>query len=307
MIIVTGATGTLGHFIVEALLARLPADQIGASVRDPAKADAIAQRGVRVRHGNFAEPASLASAFEGASQLLLVSSNARAYGGDALAQHRAAIDAAKAAGARRIVYTSHMGASASSAFAPMHDHAATEAMLRDSGIAWTALRNGFYASSLAMMIGDAAKSGVLSAPRDGKVAWTAHRDLGAAAAAVLAEEGRFEGPTPPLTAAAALDLADIAAVLADLHARPIARQIISDDEQAARMAARGVPPTAIAITLGLYRAARDGEFAAVDPTLATLLGRAPTTVRETLARLATAFQHGAGIGDRLAESAGFAG
>ena len=283
MIVVTGATGTLGNLIVEALLACLPADQVGVSVRDPAKAEALVRRGVRVRRGDFAEPASLISAFEGAAQLLLISSNARASGGNALAQHRAAINAAKAAGARRIVYTSHMGASASSAFAPMHDHAATEAVLSDSGLAWTALRNGFYASSLAMMIGDAASSGVLAAPQDGKVSWTAHCDLAAAATAILIEEGRFEGPTPPLTAAAALDLGDIAAVLADLHARPIAREVIDDDKHAARMVANGVPPTAIAITLGLYRAARDGEFAAVDPTLATLLGRAPTTLREMLA------------------------
>lgn len=284
MLVVTGATGKLGSRIVEQLLERLPADRIGASARDPGKAHALAQRGVRVRHGDFARPDTLASAFEGASQILIVSSNAAATGGDPLAQHRAAIDAARAAGARRVVYTSHMGASAASAFPPMHSHAATEEMLRGSGVAWTALRNGFYASTLPTMIGDAAASGVLNAPADGKVSWTAHADLAAAAAAILVEEGRFDGPTPPLTAAEALDLDDVAAILAELHGRPIARRVVPDEEQSARMAERGMPAAAIGIGLAMYRAARAGEFAAVDPALAALLGHAPMSVRDVLAR-----------------------
>lgn len=283
MIIVTGATGKLGRQIVKGLLSKLPTDQVGASVRDPAKAGDLAQLGVRIRYGDFGKPDSLVAAFEGASQLLIVSSNARASGGDPLAQHRSAIDAACAAGAHRIVYTSHMGVSASSAFPPMHDHAATETMLREAGVAWTALRNGFYASTVPTMIGDAASSGILTAPQDGKVSWTAHADLAAAAAAILLEEGRFEGPTPPLTASEALDLEDIAAILAEQHGRPIQRQIITDKDQAAKMAEHGVPPGAIEITLGLYRAARAGEFQTVDPMLADLLGRKPMTVRDVLA------------------------
>ena len=67
--------------------------------------------------------------------------------------HRTAIEQAKDAGARRVLYASHMGASPSSPFPPMPDHAATEHMLRGSGLAWTALRNGFYAASGAQMGG----------------------------------------------------------------------------------------------------------------------------------------------------------
>ena len=178
MIIVTGASGKLGHAIVEQLVARVPVDQVGASVRDPAKAADLTALGVRVRRGDFADPESLRHAFAGATEVLIVSSNARASGGDTLAQHRSAIDAARAVGAGRIVYTSHMGASASSAFPPMHDHAATEEMLRQSGLAWTALRHGFYAASGVALMGDALETGVLEAPADGKVAWTAHAALG---------------------------------------------------------------------------------------------------------------------------------
>src|SRR4051794_27749047 len=130
MIIVTGATGQLGRSIVEQLLQRLPAQQVGASARDPQKAAGLSQLGARVRQGDFAQPNTLAHAFEGARQVLLVSSSAAPSGGDTLVQHRDAIAAARSAGVRRIVYTSHMAASPSSAFAPARNHAATEQLLR---------------------------------------------------------------------------------------------------------------------------------------------------------------------------------
>ncbi len=283
MIVVTGATGKLGRLVVQHLLERVPAERIAVSVRDPGKAAAFLQQGVRVRHGDFAQPDSLASAFEGATQVLVVSSNASAYGGDSKAQHRDAIAAAKTAGVRRILYTSHMAVSATSAFLPMHVHAATETMLQGSGMAWTALRNGFYAESARQMTADAARTGEVVAPEDGKFSWTAHEDLAAAAATILAEEGRFDGPTPPLTAPAALDFTDIANILSEISGRTITRRTPTDDEFEQLLAARSLPPAVIAITLSMYRAARAGEFAKTDPTLGKLLGREPISARQILA------------------------
>ncbi len=283
MIIVTGATGQLGHAIVEALARRMPAGGIVASVRDPAKAADLAALGVDIRHGDFAQPTSLATAFKGATQLLLVSSNAAATGGDPLAQHRAAIDAARAVGIRRIIYTSHMAASPISAFPPMLDHVATEEMLAASGLAWTALRNGFYATSGLTLMGNFAQTAQIEAPADGKVAWTAHADLAEAAAAILADEGRFDGPTPPLTGSTALDLADLAAIASDLLGRPVTRALITDADLEARMAGHGVPPARAGIALGLYRAARAGEFSRLDPTLEQLIGRPAIGMRDVIA------------------------
>jgi NAD(P)H dehydrogenase (quinone) len=232
MIIVTGATGQLGKLIVEKLVRLVPASQVGVSVRDPKKATDLAALGVRVRQGDFNDPASLRHAFEGATLILMISSNARASGGDPLAQHRTAIEAAKSVGAKRIVYTSHMAASASSAFPPAHDHAATEDMLRQSGLAWTALRHGFYAESGLMMMGDALKTGVIEAPADGKVSWTTHADLAEADAAILADAFRdvgirYDGPTPPLTASQAVDHAEIAAIATEVLGRPVRRKLLS--------------------------------------------------------------------------------
>ncbi len=283
MIIVTGATGQLGRAIVEHLVRRVPASQVGVSVRDPAKAGDLAALGVKVRRGDFAEPASLAQAFEGATQLLMVSSNASAQGGDPIAQHRAAIEAAGAAGVRRIVYTSHMAASSVSAFPPMLDHARTADMLGRSGLAWTALRNGFYASVGLSLMGDGLKTGVIEAPADGKVSWTAHADLAEAAAIILTDEGRYDGPTPPLTASAALDLVDLARAASALLGRPVKRQVITDDQLRTRITARGAPDAAANIAVGLYVASRRGEFSQVDPTLEHLLGRPAISLRDLIA------------------------
>ncbi|GAA4621072.1 NAD(P)H-binding protein [Actinoallomurus vinaceus] len=284
MIVVTGATGQLGSQIVERLLARVPAHRVGVSVRDPQKAKALADQGVRVRQGGFTDTAGLAHAFEGASQVLIVSVDK--MGDEAVRQHRAAIDAAVAAGARRILYTSHMGAGVSSRFQPCRDHAATEEALRASGVPFTSLRNGFYASSAMRFLGHALESGQVTLPADGPVSWTAHADLAEAAAVILADEGRFDGPTPPLTAAQALTFDDIARIASDVTGRIITRTIAPDDRFREHLVGDGVPPEVANQLLGVFAAGRAGEFAAVDPTLATLIGREPialgTVLRERL-------------------------
>ncbi|MEU9185255.1 NAD(P)H-binding protein [Streptomyces sp. NPDC048484] len=280
MIIVTGATGQLGRQVVECLLTRVPADQVGVSVRDPQKAQAFADQGARVRQGSFTDADSLAHAFEGASQVLIVSVDK--FGEEAVRQHRAAIDGAVAAGARRILYTSHMGAGALSRFQPCRDHAATEEALRASGVPFTSLRNGFYAASAMRFLGHATQSGEVVLPADGPVSWTAHADLADAAAAILADEGRIDGPTPPLTAARALTFDDIAGIATDVTGRAITRTTVPDDQFRQQLVGRGVPAEAADQLLGLFAAGRAGEFAAVDPALATLLGREPIALSTVL-------------------------
>jgi uncharacterized protein YbjT (DUF2867 family) len=283
MIIVTGATGQLGRAIVEKLIERVSPSRVGASVRDPEKAADLAAQGVRVRRGDFTDEGSLRDAFEGATQILMVSSNAKATGGDPLAQHRSAIAAASAVGAKRIVYTSHMAASDTSAFPPMHDHHATEVMLRQSGLAWTALRNGFYATSGIALMGNVRETGLIEAPADGPVSWTAHADLAEAAAIILEKEGCYDGPTPPLTGSQSLGLGDLATLASELLNRPIRRETIEAEDLRARMTARGAPSSIVDISLGLYAASRRGEFAAVDPTLEQLLGHRTVSMRELIA------------------------
>lgn len=283
MIVVTGANGRLGRLIVTRLLGRVPAETLGVSVRDAAQAADLAALGVRVREASYDDPVALARAFEGATQMLMVSSNSSAHGGDTLGQHRAAIGVAQAAGVRRIVYTSQMAAAADSLFPPARLHAATEAMLAASGLAWTALRNGFYADSGVDQLRGAFATGVIEAPADGPVAWTTHADLATAAARVLTDEGRFDGPTPPLTTTEALDLGELARIASRVLGRTVERRTLADDAFRAQLVARQLPPPVVDIVAGMYQASRRGEFDKVDPTLARLLGREPEGIAQTIA------------------------
>ncbi|WP_042374176.1 SDR family oxidoreductase [Streptacidiphilus neutrinimicus] len=280
MIIVTGATGKLGRRTVEHLLARLPADRVGVSVRDPRKAQDLADRGVRVRQGSFDDPASLVHAFEGAEQLLLVSLDRT--GDECVTGHRNAVDAAVKAGVGRILYTSQMGASHGSRFQACRDHARTEDLLRATGLPWTALRNGFYASSALHFLEPARHTGRIALPADGPVAWTGHNDLAEATAAILTDEGCFEGPTPPLTGPAALDFDAVAETAAQVTGRPFTRTVVPDDAFREQTLAQGAPAPIADLLLSIFAAARAGEFTAVDPTLARLIGREPAAFRAQL-------------------------
>lgn len=281
MIIVTGATGQLGRLIVARLIEKMPPHQIGISVRDPEKAKQWAERGVRVRPGDFADPESLPRAFEGASQVLLISVNK--LGPEATAQHSNAIAAAKAAGAGRILYTSHQGANPDSAFSPARNHAATERLLQASGVPFTSLRNGFYAESALFQLGQLKSTGGIVLPADGPVSWTARADLADAAVVALTAPDKLSGITPPLTNSQALDFAAVAHVASELLGRPITRKTVSDDEFRQSLLTSGLPEAMASGVTSLFEASRNGEFAVVDRTLQTLLGRAPISMRSILA------------------------
>jgi len=281
MIIVTGATGALNAATVDHLLDRMPASEIVVAVRDTAKAQRFADHGVAVRRGDYSDAASLRTAFEGADQLLLVSSSDPTA--DAVSLHRTAIDAAVTAGVGRILYTSHQGAALDTPFGPGSDHAATEHLLAESGIAWTSLRNGFYAHSLNWLIGPWRQTGLITVPADGPVSWTAREDAAEAAAVILLSNGAYEGPTT-ITASAARTFEEIAAIASELTGRRIERAVIDQDEWVATQVAAGQQEFVARFTLRMYQAANDGYFAGVDPLLGTLLGREPRTVRELLAQ-----------------------
>lgn len=279
MIVVTGANGQLGREVVGHLLTRVPADQIGVSVRDPTQAQHFAQRGVRVRHGDFDDAASLSQAFEGASRVLVVS--ASALGETAIRLNTTAIQAAKAAGAERIFYTSHVGANPDSPFPPMPTHAAIEAALGVLDVPFTVLRNGFYAEYAPSLLGDALQTGELRAPEDGAISFTTHADLAEATAVALTDDG-LDDEILALTAAEAVDLAGIAAITSKLTGRPIRRVVVSDDEHRASLAAQGLPDIRIDMSLRLLQASRLGQFARVEETLARLVGRPPTLLEDVL-------------------------
>lgn len=281
MIIVTGATGTLNGATIDYLLKRIPPDQIGASVRNPARATRLADRGVRVRQGSYDDPVALRHSFADAEQVLLVSSSDLTA--DVVAQHHRAIDAAVDAGAQRILYTSAHGTAFDTPYPPLAIHAATEQHLSASGVAWTSLRNGFYGDP-AQLLGAWQETGVIAMPADGPFSWIDRRDAAEAAAAILTTDDPFDGPID-LTLPEPVTLADFAAAASELTGHQIDRIIVDDETWVADETANGVPEAVARFTLSMFQATRSGHFSSSDPTLSRLLGRKPRSITDQLADL----------------------
>ena len=278
MIIVTGATGTLNGATVDFLLKRMPAHDIGVSVRDPSRATHLADQGVRVRQGSYDDPSALRHSFAEAEQVLLVSSSDLTA--DVVAQHHRAIDAAVDVGAQRIVYTSAHGTAFDTPYPPLAIHAATEQHLEASGVAWTAMRNGFYGDPT-QLLGAWDETGVIAMPADGPFSWIDRRDAAEAAAAILTADEPFDGPID-LTLPEAVTLADFAAADSELTGHQIDRVVVDDETWVAEQMNQGTPEAVARFTLSMFQATRSGHFSASDPVLSRLLGRAPRTIIEQL-------------------------
>jgi uncharacterized protein YbjT (DUF2867 family) len=281
-IVITGATGGLGSDVIAQLRRLAPPSELGVSVRSPDKAAELAAAGIRVRRGDFNDPASLEHAFAGAARVLLIST--RTPGNAARFQEqRNAIDAAKRCGIEHIFYTSivqRLG----SAFDVAAGHHHTESYLAASGTSFTVLRNGQYIENLPMFLGDSVFSGDLALPPDGPTAWVSRLDLAEGIARLLLQDG----PLPEsvlLTGPEALDFEAIAAIAGRAVGRTIFRRTIEGGELSAQLAARGLPPP-LARSLATGFASRAaGELAEIDPTLERLLGRPRRKVAEVLPEL----------------------
>ena len=280
MIVITGATGQYGRKVVQGLINNLPASQIGVSVRDPEKASDLAAMGVRVCKGNFTDPSTLAAAFDGAEQVLLVSVNV--LGEEAIRQHADAIQAAKNAGVKRILYTSHQAANPSSKVSFARDHAATEALLKACGVSFVSLRNGFYAESSLYQLGGVREAGKLALPADGPVSWTVRDELAEAAVVALTDTSLFNGITAPLTSSMTYMFADVAGLASEILGREVVHEVISDEEYRQNALKHGYPEPVVGMLVSMFHAIRDGEFNVVDQTLERVLGRRPTNLKAIL-------------------------
>ena len=186
MIAITGATGQLGHLVIEQLLKTVPASQIVAIVRNPAKAQALSQQGIVVRQADYTDEAAFTAALSGVDKLLLISSSEV---GQRATQHQNVINAAKTAGVKFIAYTSLLHAD-NSPLGLHVEHVATEKALAASGIPYALLRNGWYTENYLASAPPALEHGVfIGAAGEGKIASATRADYAAAAANVIAEEG----------------------------------------------------------------------------------------------------------------------
>ena len=269
MILVTGATGTTGSEVVRALTARV--GRVRALVRDAEKARRKLGPGVELAIGDFADPRSVRAALEGTDALFLsCADDPRRVGWET-----AAIDAAAAAGVRRVVKLSTAAAAPGSPVAFWDWHGQVEQHLRSSAADWTILRPAYYMSNLLAAAPQVAAEGRLYAPAGAaRIAMIDPRDVGASAAAVLSSAGH-EGQTYLLTGPAAITYAQVAAELSGITGNRVDFVDIPDDAAQQAMIRDGLPGFVAEQIVRTFAQLRQGAGAQVTPAVETLTGSAP--------------------------------
>jgi NAD(P)H dehydrogenase (quinone) len=270
LIVVTGASGRLGGRVAQ----RLGGD-LRLVVRDAARAPAVA--GAQVAVAEFGDGDAVRRALEGASVVLMVSA---AETPDRVERHRSFVEAAVAAGAGQLVYTSFTGAAADSTFTLGRDHWATEECIRASGLPFTFLRDNLYADFVQFLVG---ADGVIRGPGgDGRAAVVAQDDIADAAVAVLRDPAAHAGRAYEMTGPAALTLAEMAATITEVTGRKVSYHEESVAEAYASRAVYDAPPWQVDAWVSTYTAIAAGELAAVSDDVRTLTGRPATTLAELL-------------------------
>ena len=282
MILVTGATGHLGKATLNFLVQQTNLQNVVAFVRDTAKATDLAAKGIALRVGDFNDKNSLVAAFAGVETLFLVSSSDL---NDRLQQHLNAIEAAKTAGVKRIVYTSfyHDANSPKSLDFIAASHVATEEAIVASGLDYTILRNTLYADVLPMFIGEnVIQTGAVFLPAgNGRVAYATREDMAEASAKVLLQDTHSR-KTYLFTSDTLYSTQDVADILSDLSGKKIAYISPTQDVYQAELSKLGVPAPIIGMVCGFGQAISDGAFDGTSDVLASLLGRKPTDLRTYL-------------------------
>jgi NAD(P)H dehydrogenase (quinone) len=284
-IVITGATGQLGRHAVEALLERnVPAADIVAAGRSVEKLADFAERGVRVKAMDYADAQSVAAALKGARKVLLISGSEV---GQRVEQHRTVIEAAKAEGVELLAYTSIANAD-TTAMLLAAEHQATEAILRESGVPFVLLRNGWYLENYTDQLpGTLAQGGLAGSAGEGKVSAASRADYAHAAAAVLVTEGHA-GRVYELGGDNAFSMADLAAEITAATGKPITYQDLPAPEYAGMLAGFGVPEAFAEILadsdLGIAR----GDLLVSTGDLRRLIGRPATSLSEAVRAAAAA-------------------
>jgi NAD(P)H dehydrogenase (quinone) len=288
-ILVTGATGQLGYQEIQFLLETVPAADLAilardrAHTRDPEKWQAIKERGVEIREGDYDHYGTLVKAFQGVDKLYFIASSDLA---NRAAQHERVVGAAAEARVGHIFYTSFQrkteGDTSPIAFMA-EAHLKTEQWIRESGLTYTILEHALYTDILPMFMGDyVLESRAIFLPAgQGKASFAARQDIAAAEAAILTGSGH-ENKVYELSGSQSFSFQDIADILSELSGKDIRYLTPSPEEFTAELTKGGVPAEAVQGVAGICTAIAQGEFDCPNTTLERWLGRRPVSVRDYL-------------------------
>jgi NAD(P)H dehydrogenase (quinone) len=280
MYAITGATGKLGRLVVANLVKKVPAGQILAAARNPAKASDLAAEGFVVRKADYSEPATLGPALSGVDKLLLISSSEV---GQRVTQHKAVIDAAKAAGVKLIAYTSALHAD-TSPLALAEEHRQTEALLKRSGVPYVLLRNGWYTENYTASIPTILQHGtLLGCSGEGRIASATRADYAEATVAVLTASQDQGGRTYELAGDEAYTRAQFAAELSRQSGKAITYRNLTESEYKAALLAAGLPEPIAAMVAQSDAATAQGALFDNSHQISKLIGQPTTPLKSAIA------------------------
>ncbi|MGK6352701.1 SDR family oxidoreductase [Parapedobacter sp. DT-150] len=280
MILVTGATGHLGSATIAHLLKNTNPNQLAAFARDGNKATDLKQKGIDVRIGSFDDTASLDQAMQGIDKVLLISGTDP----QRLQQHRNVVDAAKKAGVSHLAYTSVSvkDVNTSAIKVLMETHFQTEDYIKESGLAYTFLRNTLYTDGIPMFVGENVfETGIALPAGNGKVPYALRSEMGEAAANVLLQNGH-ENKTYEITGNDLYSYADVAKVLTELSGKTVTYTDVDAAALSAQLKQAGVPEFVVFLVTGFATDTKNNQFEIVSDDLANLLGRQPTSLKDGL-------------------------
>lgn len=271
-IAVTGATGLLGGFVIDGLLQTQEPASIVAIIRDAGKAQSLADRGVQVRVASYTDPTDLEIALQDVDKLLLISGSEV---GQRIDQHTNVVNASRDAGVKHIFYTSAPHADTSK-LVLVPEHKATEAIIRESGIPFTFLRNNWYTENYVQNLEQAKRTGmVVAAAGKGRVASASRTDYAAGAVAALIADGQ-EGKVYEFSGDVAWDFNDLAAAIGEIIGKPVVYQAVTPDELVTTLTGAGLPEQTAQFVAALDAGIAEGFLGEATNDLSTLIGR-PTT------------------------------
>lgn len=283
-LLVSGASGKLGQRVIAHLLEsqHIAPGHLIAATRTPEKLSSLAAMGVAVRKLDFENAGTLAPALQGVERMLLISTDAIDRPGRRLAQHRAAVEAARHAGVKHVVYTSmpHPDSTLVT-FAP--DHRGTEEALAASGLGWTVLRMNWYMDNLLMGLpASLAQGRWYTAAGDGRVGYVSREDCARTAAAALAAGGAGNARLD-VTGPESLSVPQIASIVREISGKPLEVAQQSDDERRRALSTGGVPEPIVALLVSIDASIRAGKLDVVSDTVQKLTGKPPKALRTFLA------------------------
>ncbi|SFB83104.1 NAD(P)H dehydrogenase (quinone) [Zunongwangia mangrovi] len=286
--LITGATGSLGQLLVNALKSKTEVSNIAVLVRDTEK-DIVKEyqsQGLDIRVADYENLEKLTAAFEGIEQVFLISGNDL---GARLQQHKNVVEAAKAANVKHIFYTSSVRKTESKD-APLDPvvsgHAQTEEAILNSGLDYTILRHNLYSEVVPMFIGDKEQllktKSVYLPTENGKVAFVPRKDFAEAEANILVSPEDYTNKIYEFNGSEQVSFEEISEILTEVLGEKIAYVSPKVDEFESQMKAAGLPDPIVGMLSMFSQGVANGEFNFDKTDIEKALGRKTQTLKEFL-------------------------